>query len=213
MNPIRFSAVRSARNCLAALFSLCISAAPTGAATSISDNPLILNVTAAPNVMFLLDNSGSMLWESLPDYFSDLWDFEKSILTGSATSTYVPDYSDTNIFNLAMRTAEINRVYYNPSVTYRRWTNADGTQYANSSPTAAKISPESSVTVDLTVQQSGTFRWYKNTSSTFVANKTTLPRSNACSTTSCSKTFCHFRGPLIERLHQWGPHKLRHDPP
>ncbi|MCP2936791.1 hypothetical protein NK983_29300, partial [Salmonella enterica subsp. enterica serovar Typhimurium] len=49
--------------------------APAIAQTEISNLPLVLNVTAAPNVLMILDNSGSMLYESLPDYFRDNFSF------------------------------------------------------------------------------------------------------------------------------------------
>lgn len=196
MNPIRFSASSRARNCLAALLSVWMAVEPALAATSISDNPLILNVTAAPNVMFVLDNSGSMLDESLPDAFGDTWSLKNSILMSSASTTYIPDYSDTNILNVAMRSAQLNRVYYNPNVTYRRWTNADGTQYANSSPTSAKSTPEASSSADLTAEQTVTARWVKNTSATtFAFSSSTVPRSGSSPCTSsgsgqsCSQSF------------------------
>ena len=140
MNPIRSSALSRVHRSLAVLLSLWMSVAPAHAATSISDNPLILNVTAAPNVIFILDNSGSMLDESLPDAFGDTWGLQNSILLTNSSAT-IADYSDTNLLNVALRTAQLNRVFYNPNVTYRRWTNADGTQYANSSPTNAKSTP------------------------------------------------------------------------
>ena len=178
MNAVRSSYLCGMRKLFAGLFSVLVAASPAQATTPISDNPLILNVTAAPNVLMVLDNSGSMLWEALPDAFISLWSFESSIRTGTANSEYVPDYDDLNILNVAMRTSQINRVYYNPNVTYRRWTNADGTQYDNSNPTNAKATPSASSGINLTAQQSGTFRWARNiTATTFAFNNTLVPRS------------------------------------
>lgn len=178
MNAVRSSYLCGMRKLFAGLFSVLLAASPAQATTPISDNPLILNVTAAPNVLMVLDNSGSMLWEALPDAFISLWSFESSIRTGTATAEYVPDYDDLNILNVAMRTSQINRVYYNPNVTYRRWTRADGTQYDNSSPTNAKATPSASSGINLTAQQSGTFRWVRNIAATTFAFSTSLvPRS------------------------------------
>jgi type IV pilus assembly protein PilY1 len=155
--------------------------APALAQTEISNLPLVLNVTAAPNVMMILDNSGSMLYETLPDYFRDIWDFELAMRNTGSTSIYMPDYDDLNIFNLALRSSSLNRIYYNPNVTYRTWTNADGTGYAQSSPTAAPIRPGSTTTIDLTTEKTHTFRWRTNTTvTTFSASSSAVPRTFSC---------------------------------
>ncbi|MDY0057440.1 MAG: PilC/PilY family type IV pilus protein [Methyloversatilis sp.] len=153
---------------------------PAMAQTEISNLPLVLNVTAAPNVLMILDNSGSMDYESLPDYFRDIWGFELAMRHASA-SVYMPDYDDLNIFNLALRSSSLNRIYYNPNVTYRTWTKADGSSYDQSPPTAAPIRPGSGTTINLTTEKSHTFRWLTNVSaSTFSANGSTLPRFSVC---------------------------------
>ncbi|WP_430433969.1 pilus assembly protein [Methyloversatilis sp.] len=154
---------------------------PAISQTEISNLPLVLNVTAAPNVMMILDNSGSMLYETLPDYFRDIWDFELAMRNTGSTSVYMPDYDDLNIFNLALRSSSLNRIYYNPSVTYRTWTQADGTGYAQSSPTAAPIRPGSTTTIDLTTEKTHTFRWRTNTTATtFSASSAAVPRTFSC---------------------------------
>jgi type IV pilus assembly protein PilY1 len=154
---------------------------PAISQTEISNLPLVLNVTAAPNVMMILDNSGSMLYESLPDYFRDIWDFELAMRNTGSTSVYMPDYDDLNIFNLALRSSSLNRIYYNPNVTYRTWTQADGTGYAQSPPTAAPIRPGSTTTIDLTTEKTHTFRWRTNTTATtFSASSTAVPRTFSC---------------------------------
>lgn len=154
---------------------------PAISQTEISNLPLVLNVTAAPNVMMILDNSGSMLYETLPDYFRDIWDFELAMRNSGSTSVYMPDYDDLNILNLALRSSSLNRIYYNPNVTYRTWTQADGTGYAQSSPTAAPIRPGSTTTIDLTTEKTHTFRWRTNTTATtFSASSAAVPRTFSC---------------------------------
>lgn len=191
MNAVSSYYLRGMRHVLAGLFSALVAVAPAQATTSISDNPLILNVSAAPNVLMVLDNSGSMNWEALPDAFISLWDFELSIATGTRESDYVPDYDDLNILNVAMRTSQINKVFYNPNVSYRRWTLQDGTLYANSNPTNAKPTPAAGAGINLTAVQSGKFRWVRNiTATTFAFNKTLVPRSSSCGADlTCTKTF------------------------
>lgn len=171
---------------------------------TIANSPLIINIKAAPNVTMIFDNSGSMLWEALPDSFVTLWDFEYSIRSGANnTGAYMPDYDDNNILNVALRTSKINTVYYDPSVNYRRWTNSDGTQYPVSDPTNAKYTPTDTTGIDLTVQQTGRFRWVTNTTATtFSFNTANVPRSGsapcttfdevgdtAIDTRNCEKTF------------------------
>lgn len=176
--PSRFGWRKSA---LSAALLAAFASAPVKAQTEMSNLPLVLNVTAAPNVMMILDNSGSMLYESLPDYFRDIWDFELAMRHTGSTSIYMPDYDDLNIFNLALRSSSLNRIYYNPNVTYRTWTNADGTGYAQSSPTAAPIRPGSTTTIDLTTEKTHTFRWRTNTTATtFSASSSSVPRTFSC---------------------------------
>ncbi|OYW31314.1 MAG: hypothetical protein B7Z51_05400 [Methyloversatilis sp. 12-65-5] len=179
MNAVRSFAATGLRAACASLVWVWLACAPAQAQVPISSNPLILNVTAAPNVLMILDNSGSMLWEALPDSFVGLWDFEYSIRAGTGnTAAYMPDYDDANILNVAMRTSQINRVYYNPAVTYRRWTGPEGTQYTASDPTNAKYTPADTSGIDLTAQQSGRFRWVTNTTATtFSFSTANVPRS------------------------------------
>ncbi len=204
MNAVRSFATAGLRAACASVTGVWLACSPAQAQVPISSNPLILNVTAAPNVLMILDNSGSMLWEALPDSFVSLWDFEYSIRTGTGnTSAYMPDYDDANILNVAMRTSQINRVYYNPAVTYRRWTGPEGTQYAASDPTSAKYTPADTSGIDLTAEQSGRFRWVTNTTATtFSFSTANVPRSpsapctqfdqdgsNAVDTRNCAKNF------------------------
>ncbi len=180
--PSRFGWRKCALN--AALLSA-FASAPAMAQTEISNLPLVLNVTAAPNVLMILDNSGSMLYESLPDYFRDNYSFSYGIHFGgrlneaNSGDTLMPDYDDLNIFNLALRSSSLNRIYYDPSVTYRTWTKADGSSYDQSPPDAAPINPGSSTTMNLTAEQTHTFKWRTNTTVTTFA-ETLVTRRRSC---------------------------------
>ncbi len=198
MNAIRSSAVRRSKAVLAGFLSILMAVSPIQAATTIADNPLILNVAAAPNVLMILDNSGSMGWESLPDDFNNFWGMTTSIKTGSSRGLAIPDYDDTNILNVAMRSSQINRVYYNPNVTYRRWTQGDEarTQLEASDPTNAPASPGSTSRLNLTAEQTGTFCWRQNTTATsYAASSTTLPSLAVCTAASTDATLSC--GPLV----------------
>ncbi len=75
-------------------------------AITIADKPLYLedNQAIEPNIMFTLDDSGSM-------------DF-----TYLSTSNQEPS-------GWRYYSATYNRLYYNPQVSYRPWINTDGTDY------------------------------------------------------------------------------------
>ncbi|WP_018410586.1 pilus assembly protein [Methyloversatilis thermotolerans] len=169
-------------------FALALSHAMLASATTeLSDLPLVINVTAPPNVLMILDDSGSMESETLPDAFYSSFSIDYP-LRFSLSLTFTPDYDDANILNLAARASTINRLYYDPTVTYRPWRKADGTTYDEASPTAAPMAPDSTTTVDLTAQQNATLRWSRNTVATtfsFAINS-----NSACGASfSCSKSF------------------------
>ena len=91
------------------IFMLC-SFSPNAAETDLASKPLS-NSTAAevkPNLLLVLDTSGSMAAQTLPDEW------------GSQTQPYV-----------GMRNHLCNPIYYNPAVTYEPPVNADGTKMAN----------------------------------------------------------------------------------
>ncbi len=104
------------------LFIILMSAAFFGttafaATTDISNSPLASSSSTAvkPNLMFILDDSGSMGWEFMPDPVS------------------------SNTGNNCYRNHLYNLVYYNPTYTYTTPVYADGTSYPNASYNAAKI--------------------------------------------------------------------------
>lgn len=85
--------------CLTAFLATLL-AAPAGAAIDIPDDPLTSGARVAPNILFILDDSGSMAFEAMPD---------DSLGSGWSNRTYVN-----------------NAVYYDPSKTYQTWMGADG---------------------------------------------------------------------------------------
>lgn len=88
------------------------------ASTDISVEPLttVSDVAAKPNIMFILDDSGSMNWSYMPD---DLG------VGGSTTDNpYTGKYGYWS--------SQCNGVAYNPAFNYALPLNADGTAYANS---------------------------------------------------------------------------------
>ena len=102
---------------LAAVFGF---AAPGYAATTdLATQPMAVtsNASIKPNILFLLDDSGSMAWDRLtPD-------------------TMAQTNSDTN---LCYMNSVYNGVYYNPASTYVLPVDSTGANYPNSTFTAAK---------------------------------------------------------------------------
>ena len=183
---------RALRPLSASLLVAFVGAQTALATTEISNQPLVLNVTAAPNVLMILDNSGSMASETLPDDFYNAFSMDFALKPSSDTGEIVPDYDDLNIFNVAVRSASLNRIYYDPTVTYKPWTKADGTSYDAADPAAAPAQPGSGTLVNLTGQITRSFKWRKNTTvTTFAFSSSAISRSKSCSSNNdtCSLTF------------------------
>ncbi len=106
--------------------------ARTGAGLDISDAPMDTKVMSAPpNIMFVLDNSGSMDWEVMvqgePDgtfegnveyIFNDPGDNEYS--SGSSNGTIL---SGANRGKIEAQICAFNKLYYNPRADYKPWPN------------------------------------------------------------------------------------------
>jgi type IV pilus assembly protein PilY1 len=85
------------------------------ATTDIASVPLVSSSTTVvlPNLMFVLDDSGSMDW------------------------SYMPDTANNFRQNYGYSSSQCNGVYYDPSVTYTPPVDSTGTSYANATFTAA----------------------------------------------------------------------------
>lgn len=117
--------------------------------SDIAQSPLFLTQAAPPNVMYILDDSGSMQFELMPDsiiYSSARYIFPRadSVYGGNDYSNYVPTVDDNNGFNARSRSPQINSVYYNPSKTYLPWVKADGNRYPDADPKCALHNPQNS---------------------------------------------------------------------
>lgn len=99
---------------LPAMFAATVAQAqvPTGP-VSLADVPLFATISVKPNVMFTLDNSGSMAWAFAPMWVDDQWG-------RNCTTAHT-----------------FNNLYYNPANDYFPPVRADGTRYPNASYTAA----------------------------------------------------------------------------
>lgn len=125
---------------------------------NISQNPLFLATSVEPNVLFLIDDSGSMMWETMPDQGVTNKIVEDTGIAGIGRLIMWlyprvdglqggTDYANVRIprfdgnLSAFTRSANNNTVYYNPAITYRPWVNADGSEMLDAPPDAAPHRP------------------------------------------------------------------------
>lgn len=115
--------------------------APSNAAATtvtIDTAPLIVQASLPPNIVLMLDDSGSMAWDFMPDW------------------GYLADTSADGV-----RDHLVNQIYYNPSVTYTPPPHADGTSYPNSPGlTNAYADGFTDTTATDVTRYSGNFNYY-----------------------------------------------------
>ncbi|MEA9608113.1 PilC/PilY family type IV pilus protein [Xanthomonas campestris pv. plantaginis] len=101
---LRRSALAEQLRCACMALAATLAAAPAGA-VNLPDEPLQSSGRVSPNILFILDDSGSMSEDSMPD-----------VLPG------------TTPINIAELAYSRNTIYYNPAFDYRPWLNPDGSQ-------------------------------------------------------------------------------------
>lgn len=102
-----------------AAFLVTVLALPVTAATvPIPDDPLTTGARVPPNIMFILDNSGSMALVSMP------FDVQDPDYTGTGTGASYTGLRD----NPRDRSYLNNTIYYDPRTNYQPWLTANGTR-------------------------------------------------------------------------------------
>lgn len=146
------------------LLPLALVLAQTPAATQVPDLaqlPLrnLAQVPVKPNLMVTLDDSASMGLQYLPDGKSAVvgtWTIDVPA-AGRGMAFHPLDALTSNMSNAegllpsdpqtpywqqrAMRSPDVNPLYYNPEVRYRPWLRADGTRYPQADITQAAVNP------------------------------------------------------------------------
>ncbi|MHB8949294.1 MAG: pilus assembly protein [Rhodoferax sp.] len=167
MTPCKFNRLTLTRERLSACLLCGLLAASANAAT-IPDVPLLTSTAAPPNIMMILDDSGSMQWEMLPDdvtYFSYTFPRVSGVYGGDDYDNNVASFENNNVYNAFSRSPQVNKVYYNPAVTYRPWSNSDGSLMVNA---ASNCAPHNPVDLglgcrNLTSNNTQTASWYRTT--------------------------------------------------
>lgn len=108
------------RFALIAFFALLSVQAQAADAVTIDQQPLSVRQAVSPNVMLMLDDSGSMDYDYMPDwsYIGHCYDYS--------------GYGGCSPYTNELQDASINGTYYSPNVIYSPPPKADGTSYPNS---------------------------------------------------------------------------------
>ncbi|HEX4984926.1 MAG TPA: PilC/PilY family type IV pilus protein [Burkholderiales bacterium] len=117
-----------------------LAAGVAGAATTdIATTPLASSASASvlPNLMFVLDDSGSMAFNYLPDFVVDGNTGTCKERTNNGTGFKNPTYDDCQPGDPPFYAYQFNSAYYNPQITYKPAYNFDGSTLG-SYDTAAK---------------------------------------------------------------------------
>lgn len=176
--------------------SIMLGAACAQAAIDISDTPLQTGSSVPPNIMFIIDDSGSMQFELLPDdiqFDVNRYIFPRAnnVYGPAAYDNYVPTVQSGVAYNAFTRSVENNKSYYDPSVTYKPWVYPNGNSYPNAEPACAWHNPittggcptngtsVNAVARNLTVNNSNynSNRWY------------TCNSGGSCSSDTTNRTF------------------------
>lgn len=112
----------------------------------LSNSPLFLGGNISPNVMFTLDDSGSMHFEIMPEELIRkearfMFPIADGVYGGADYDNNVVDFDTTSKYAASLRSSHVNKIYYNPTVRYLPWSNADGSLMTNADPTCAYHNP------------------------------------------------------------------------
>lgn len=172
---------------------------PAFATLDIPTAPLQSAAAVPSNILFVLDDSGSMQFEMMPDDLTifpvpaysntplgvylfpppattNVYGSNLMYGSGYASLILVPSFDDNNFHNYYKRSSANNSVFYDPTITYIPWVKYDGSSYGNASPTAAPFSPVNPTlaTINLTAQQTpSTMTWVTGNAPTSPATAST----------------------------------------
>lgn len=139
------------------------------ALSPLSNGPLFLGGNISPNVMFTLDDSGSMHFEIMPENLilqSVYYMFPRAsgVYGSDDYSNYVVDFDPTNKYTASLRSSYVNKIYYDPTIRYQPWSNSDGSPMSNADATCAYHNPLNTAAGcrNLTVNNTQTARWLQN---------------------------------------------------
>lgn len=101
---------------------------------ALANTPLFLQQAVEPNVMFLIDDSGSMQAETISPYLDNGSAFD--VIYNYSNSGISQRYSFPGIYS-----SDWNKLYYNPNTVYKPWPSTTTYSFGNASFTAAPRDP------------------------------------------------------------------------
>ncbi len=149
---------------------------------TLSDVPLFLTSAVHPNIIFTLDDSGSMQFEIMPEelitnnvYF--VFPRADGVYGGGDYLNKVVDFDPANWRTTQLRSSHVNKIYYDPTVRYLPWSKADGSLMPNAKPACAPHNPLNTAKGcrDLTANNVITVDWLKSDGTTTNKNKAFYP--------------------------------------
>jgi len=127
---------------------------------NIAQAPLFLGGSVPPNIMLILDDSGSMQFESLAEgdgVTLYLYPVAPGVYGGAdytgLTFLYggIPAFNDTvdgvarsdgqGSYGIWIRSNHVNQLYYDPTITYTPWVDENGASLGDADPTCAWHNP------------------------------------------------------------------------
>ncbi|MEA1082472.1 pilus assembly protein [Marinobacter qingdaonensis] len=131
----------------------------------LADQPLFISGSAKPNVVYAVDDSGSMdfevvstLYQGSARYLFNAGDSASDNVGGWLTGTGGSGQIPFSRYFYYLRSNAYNALYYDPESDYKPWPNSTDRTFLDASPNSAKFEPTSasSRTLDLTVNQTDT---------------------------------------------------------
>lgn len=139
-------------------------ALPVHAAVQIPSVPLQSGSAVPPNIMFLLDDSGSMHWEIMPDevlfsYF--VFPRPDSVYGAGDYPNLVMAFDDNYDQSVYRRSSTGNATFYDPAVDYLPWSTSTGSNYPDAPANAAPYNPYllGVGTLNLTIENTQNANW------------------------------------------------------
>ena len=146
----RPAGLRSKRALLPMALALALASPAGHGAVDLPTAPLQSAAAIPSNILFMLDDSGSMQFEMMPEdliIFSDakyfypvgrpvivyLFPPPNNQYNGLNYSAAIPAFDDQSYHNFFRRSSANNNIFYDPTITYTPWVRHDGSSYGNAS--------------------------------------------------------------------------------
>ena len=127
-----------------ALLALCLGTIAYASETDLASAPLgtASSATVLPNLMFILDDSGSMNWDYMPDNVYELANGTAVNNCKQCSSGSCSNY-DTQCRpgDPPYYAAQFNEIYYNPQITYKPGVDHEGASLGNQTASSANNDP------------------------------------------------------------------------